>query len=98
MKDVKKEVLKKTNKQTTFYASIFVLVAMILIVVLSMQQLDNEALAQVKSGKVELHCAINSDWEKSLILSDKVIDYNAELRYWTFTNGGASNCEIRYKK
>lgn len=48
----------------------------------------------IKTGEVELHCAINGDWEKSLISPEKVKNYNADLRWWTFTNGGAKNCEI----
>lgn len=91
------KMLQRTENKMTKYATIVILIAIIIISLVSVYQLDNSVLSQVKSGEVELHCATNGDWQKSLISKENVVGYNAELEHWTFTKGGASNCEIKNK-
>lgn len=94
------KMLQRTKNKMKKYATIVTLIAIIALIAIALvavYQLDNSVLSQVKSGEVELHCATNGDWQKSLISKENIFGYNAELGHWTFTNGGASNCEIKNK-
>ena len=68
-------------------SSMLVLAGIVGFLVVNSENLERD----VKSGKAELYCLIG-DTEKKI--DPKLIEYRIN-DYWKFSNGGASNCQVK---
>jgi len=54
---------------------------------------ESEMEKSVKSGEKILTCEFSDGWRD--VPSEKIVGYNDETGYWSFTNGYAKNCEVQ---
>ena len=50
-----------------------------------------EIFVKVKNNELTLECEFEDGWRT--VDADKVISYDEETGYWTFTNGYAKHCD-----
>lgn len=65
----------------------------VLVGIIGFQVMTSGSLEQdVKSGNKDLHCFIDDGIQKKI--DPELIEYELD-GYWKFSNGGASNCQVK---
>jgi len=82
--------MSQINFKKVSYYVVSIMVLFSLIAILSK---PSQIEIDVKSGTKTLTCEFADGWRE--IEPEKVVGFNDENGYWTFTNGYAKNCEVR---